>query len=445
MKSLKALRARLFGSPLMRGVSILVGGNAAAQVINLLASLILARVYSPDEFGVFAVFIAICTMGTVVASLRYNMAIPLPHSNEAGVALTLAALLATVGFSTLAFLTLLAFGGSLFELVGLPVKGIFWILIPVSLLLGGAYQVLTSWAVRTRDFVTISSTRFTQSLGVSLGQIGAAPVMATALGLPVGYVVGQVFGISRLSRSFLGTWRRMGHRPNLKALWRAAYEYRRFPLYSTGSGLLYVAGLHGPAFILAINFTTYQVGLLAMAQRILLMPVNLVTTAITQVFIGEVSRIRYSEPASVRALFRHLLIRTALPSVPLFILFAMAAPSVFALVLGETWRPAGQVARALAPLYIASFNVEPIAASLQVYERLRLALHIDLARTVLGLGVLSLAIYSGKPMLQALSYFAWTVCVVYIVTAVVCYRIIPRRPRGESGGPLGDEKSSRLG
>jgi len=420
--------ASLFGSALMRSVSILVGGNAAAQTVNLLASLILARVYAPDDFGVFAVFIAICTLGTVVASLRYNVAIPLPHSTKGGVALTIAALLATTGISTLVFLFLLGVGLPLFKLVGLPVMNVFLALIPLSLLLGGWYQVLSSWAVRTRDFATISATRLTQSLAVSLGQIAAAAAVSPVLGLPVGYVAGQLFGLAPLTKSFLATWRQMAYRPELKALWRVAYEYRRFPLYSTGSGLLNVAGLHGPTIIIAMTFDTYQVGVIAMAQRILLVPVNLVANAISQVFIGEVSPMRYTEPATVRAMFRLLLIRTTAISVPLFVLFALAAPAAFALVLGETWREAGQVVRVLTPLYVASFNVGPVATSLQVYERLRLALHIDFARTVLGLGALGVAIYAGRPMLEALSYFSWTVFVVSVLTAIVSYRIIPQQP-----------------
>ena len=66
-----------------RDTLILVGGTISAQVIVLLASPILTRIYSPEEFGILSVYSAILAFFTIFASLRYELAIPLPEKKEA--------------------------------------------------------------------------------------------------------------------------------------------------------------------------------------------------------------------------------------------------------------------------------------------------------------------------------------------------------------------------
>src|SRR5690625_1325307 len=65
-----------------RGLSILIGGTAAAQLITVVSSPLLTRLYTPDDFGLLAVYASILSLFTVMASLRYQLTIPLPESDE---------------------------------------------------------------------------------------------------------------------------------------------------------------------------------------------------------------------------------------------------------------------------------------------------------------------------------------------------------------------------
>jgi O-antigen/teichoic acid export membrane protein len=49
------------------------------QAITVLVSPILTRLYTPEDFGVFGVYASILGIVTVVASLRYEYALPLPE------------------------------------------------------------------------------------------------------------------------------------------------------------------------------------------------------------------------------------------------------------------------------------------------------------------------------------------------------------------------------
>ena len=81
-----------------RNVLTLASGTAVAQLLLALAVPVLARLYTPAEYGVLAVYSSTLTVLVVAASLRYETAIPLPREEFAAaslLALTLGILLAT--------------------------------------------------------------------------------------------------------------------------------------------------------------------------------------------------------------------------------------------------------------------------------------------------------------------------------------------------------------
>ena len=65
-----------------KGVAVLAGGAALGQAITVLVSPILTRLYSPEDFGVFGVYASILGIVTVIASLRYEYALPFPEDGE---------------------------------------------------------------------------------------------------------------------------------------------------------------------------------------------------------------------------------------------------------------------------------------------------------------------------------------------------------------------------
>ena len=83
----------------------LMTGTALAQVVPIVISPILTRLYSPEEYGTLALFTAIVGICSVVATLRYELAIMLPDNDgdsvrivilSIGIAFLLSVLLAVI-------------------------------------------------------------------------------------------------------------------------------------------------------------------------------------------------------------------------------------------------------------------------------------------------------------------------------------------------------------
>ena len=60
----------------------LVGATFISQVVLILSSLIITRLYTPEDFGILAIFTALVAQTIVCASFRYEWAIPLPESGR---------------------------------------------------------------------------------------------------------------------------------------------------------------------------------------------------------------------------------------------------------------------------------------------------------------------------------------------------------------------------
>ena len=65
-----------------KNIFILFTGSTLAQLIPIAIAPILTRLYSPEEFGLLAIFISLAAIFSPIASLRYELSILLPKSNS---------------------------------------------------------------------------------------------------------------------------------------------------------------------------------------------------------------------------------------------------------------------------------------------------------------------------------------------------------------------------
>ena len=65
-----------------RNVLTLMTGTTIAQAIPVAITPILTRLYTPEDFGLLAVFVAFSTILGSISSGRYELAIMLPENDE---------------------------------------------------------------------------------------------------------------------------------------------------------------------------------------------------------------------------------------------------------------------------------------------------------------------------------------------------------------------------
>ena len=109
---------------MLRNITVLTSGTVVAQALMMAALPFLTRIYSPTDFSLLAIYAAIIGILTAVSCLRYDIAIPLPDSDEDGMALLSVALVATFLVSLLCTLLVVLAPETLAHLIGQPTLGL---------------------------------------------------------------------------------------------------------------------------------------------------------------------------------------------------------------------------------------------------------------------------------------------------------------------------------
>ncbi|MAE10064.1 MAG: translocase, partial [Candidatus Marinimicrobia bacterium] len=128
-------------SEFSKNVLTLVTGTTIAQAIPIAISPILTRIYTPEDFGVLALFISITTILGTIANGRYELAIVLPKRDNNALELTALSIIITMGFSLLLVILVILFHDPLLSYLNND-RFSFWLyLIPLSVLLFSLFNI----------------------------------------------------------------------------------------------------------------------------------------------------------------------------------------------------------------------------------------------------------------------------------------------------------------
>lgn len=423
MSSVADMARRIIpGGKLGRGVAVLAGGSALAQVIGILASPITTRLYTPADFGAAAVYASLLSLLTIVASGRYELAIPLPKDDHSALDLVVLALAATLAMSALFAAGLWFLGDWLLRLTdSQSLRPYLWLL-PVAVVGGGIYQTMNFWSTRRKSYRRLAQTRLNQSASSAAVSIGVGSFHSGPLGLLLASIVAQTAGISTLAGDALRVAREGAFRLSPARLWRAACSYRQFPMYSCLAGLLNTAGITLPSLLLSSFYGPEITGLFGLAFRVTSLPMSLVGLAVGQVFIGEAAHILRDSPQQLRSFFDRVTVRL-LPLCLIVAAIGAVSPFVFGFVFGAKFAPAGLYAAFLAISCSAQLVVSPISAVTILVKRQDIQLVFDALRVVLVLAALCIPPLAGASGTFTVAAYAVMMAIMYLLYFIMYRRL----------------------
>lgn len=407
-----------------RSVTVLAGGSALGQAVTILASPILTRLYSPEDFGVFGVYASILGIVTVIASLRYEYALPLPEDDKTAAHILVLCLLLLLGMSgVVAFITY-RLGEQIITWTNVSgLKPYLW-LVPLGMLGAGTYQILNYWTVRQRDFPRIARTRFTRGVGRSAIQVGVGFARSGPLGLLLGHLAGETAGSISLG---LAAWRKEAasfKALSLQGILEAGSKYKRFPLFSSWADLLESLGTQVPQILFAAFYGAGVAGWYALGQRMIAAPLNIVVDSVAQVYFGEAARLPKDDPSAMKKLFLKLTGHLALiGGLPVAVICTLA-PWLFTIVFGSSWEMAGRYVQILGPMLAVRFAVVPFFQSLNILERQDLYSIWQGARLFFVLGGLLAAGALGVSHIAALVIYTLSMLSAYIVLWILVWQAL---------------------
>lgn len=395
-----------------RSVALVFSGTAAAQAIPLAGSLIIARLFAPAEFGIFTAWLGIAAIVGVFVTGRLEMALALEPDGEprarAAMATVATTLMLVVVVAVIGGPAYLLFSGRLPALPPLLI-GLF---LPAFVVLA-ASQIWQAWAAAEGLFRALSAMRIAQAAAITGLQIVAGIVSPSASTLASAQIAGVAIGVAVMMRR-LPPRRLEGGLATIRAFWR---RYRKFPLFALPADTVNTAAGQLPLAIVASRFGADSAGFVALAFRTLGAPISLMGTAVLDVF-----KRRASTAWRTRGDCRHEYLQTfavlAAGSLLATVAFFFAGEELFAFAFGEKWRPAGEAAVILLPLFALRFVASPLSYVFYIAEKQ----HVDLMWQVCLLVTTLAALLLPPDYEQALLGYALGYGLLYVVYLVLSYR-----------------------
>ncbi len=390
------LISRLRQSEYIRNISTLTSGTVIAQAIPLLVSPILSRLYTPDEFGIFAFYMSIVSAFAIIATLRYELAIIIPKSDEDALNVFGLSVLILLGISLTAFLGVIIFNFFVSPAIDIQPLLITWLyLLPVMILLLGMGNVFQNWFNRSKRYRILAIGKIVNSIGnngiiLLLGFIGTG-----AWGL----LAGNIAGLILFNLLFLFFFLRKIDLPkgliSLAKMKELASEHRDLPTANTPQALLDGMQFNGIIYLLKILFNSTVIGWYSFAMRVLQAPMWLIGTSLAQVFYKDASAY-YHDSQSVTIPVRRTLKFASVTGFPAVIALVFFGPALFGFVFGENWREAGVYAQILSPWIYMDFVRYSIAQAPLIVKKVKTMFIFSL----IGNSIVVVSIFTGGLFLK---------------------------------------------
>jgi O-antigen/teichoic acid export membrane protein len=416
------------GGAVLRATATIFAGAAAAKLIGIAAMPLLTRIYSPEDFGVLAVFTAFAALLAPFMTLSYCNAIPLPKTDQMALNVMALAAAIMVAGAGLFFIIFFFISEPILRAFSMEVTLPYWWLIGAVLVGGSLYQILSMWAVRRRDYRLIAKTHLTQSVSssvikISLGLLGVIP-----LGLLLGHITKQSGGIFAILRQCQKDLRQKRHAVSFSRMRLAARRYQKMPIYKLPSQVFARFSTEGPVLFIAVIFdarTTGQFGLAAMAVAL---PMTLLARTTSKAFYSEIAALGRRRPQQIRNVTLGALGRlSALAAAPALVLF-MFGPQIFALVFGEGWSEAGQFVSYFALFMVFKFVAYPAMHIPDVFDRQGVNLQLNVQRFVMLSAVFAASWLLSLPPAETVLIFSIALAAHYAFIVLRCIGCIPAQP-----------------
>lgn len=390
---------------LITNVLILLTGSVISQLINVIISPLLSRIYNPEDFGIYTIYSSIVGIFSVIICLKYELAIVLPKKSEDAINLVYLSKFVTLILTIIVMFSFVFLKDTFLNLLDIEENYVLWF-IPISLVFTGIYNSLNYWSTRQKLFKRISNSTIIRSNSVAATQLIGGFLKVGSIGLVLGQIIGNIVASVVLAFQVWKDDKHLFKRAfNLNRIKELSKEYSDFPKYSAPQAFINQFTQSSVPLILNYFFSPTLVGFYSLALRILQLPVYLLGEAVRKALFPRMAEFFNSGKSLKGILVKSTYLLCLIMIIPTLILIFWG-PNLFSIIFGSKWYYAGEVSRWLGLWIYFVFITRPTIVAIQIvnlqkfffyYETLGFFIKIGLFILIIAVSnsfLLSIIVYS---------------------------------------------------
>ncbi|CXX37371.1 TPA: type 8 capsular polysaccharide synthesis protein Cap8K [Staphylococcus aureus] len=343
---------------------LMILSSGIAQVILIITTPIITRLYSPTEFGEFTIFSNIAMILIPIINARYDLLIVNTKNDRSANILSQISFLISL-LILLILIPIFAISAWLY-----PNFILDFIFIIIMLFLVSLTNIFTNYLNKERKYKVLSLINVFRAGSMALLQIIFGLLALGSLGLIIGFSLSYIAGITLGYKTFKKHFNIVRDKEETKALF---LENKNQLVYSTPSILLNSLSFSVVVFCIGILYTNTEVGIYGMAIRVLGIPVTIISLGLSKIFMQQANDY-YIEYGNFRNLLLKFSSILVIVSIILYVPLYLFSEELVNILLGHSWVDAITVIKIVIPLFVIRLIVSTVSLSVIVLQKQQLEL-----------------------------------------------------------------------
>ncbi|HIH7692852.1 TPA: type 8 capsular polysaccharide synthesis protein Cap8K [Staphylococcus aureus] len=343
---------------------LMILSSGIAQVILIITTPIITRLYSPTEFGEFTIFSNIAMILIPIINARYDLLIVNTKNDRSANILSQISFLISL-LILLILIPIFAISACLY-----PNCILDFIFIIIMLFLVSLTNIFTNYLNKERKYKVLSLINVFRAGSMALLQIIFGLLALGSLGLIIGFSLSYIAGITLGYKTFKKHFNIVRDKEETKALF---LENKNQLVYSTPSILLNSLSFSVVVFFIGILYTNTEVGIYGMAIRVLGIPVTIISLGLSKIFMQQANDY-YIEHGNFRNLLLKFSSILVIVSIILYVPLYLFSEELVNILLGHSWVDAITVIKIVIPLFVIRLIVSTVSLSVIVLQKQQLEL-----------------------------------------------------------------------
>lgn len=346
-----------------KGVLSLLAGNTISKVVATIGGIILANYYGPDGYGIYNVFLSYMLILPILAGLRLD-SIMIMQRESREMRNLFSGTLAISFVLTLALVTLL---------IGIKLLNIINLQLPYFIIfLCGLGAVLTAW--NQTQYNLFTKYKFFKQISTALVVFSVVSVISQAIfyflnreenGLIYGCIVGLF--ASFVYNSFVS--KESLQKLDIPLFKSSVRDHINIIKYTYPSDSLNAIANNVLPILVLVYFSQSQVGVYAMAFKILSTPLVLLSGSVSSVYFQKAVSLHLSDKKSLMNLTNKVILSNVAIILIFIVLMNTGGMYLLNLFLGKAWNELGNYVLALSFWILARSAMNPIAPLVVVINK----------------------------------------------------------------------------
>lgn len=413
-----------------RNFAITFSGNLLAILVGLASTPFIARIYSPEAYGLFAFFISVTQNLAIVSTLQLPRAFVLPEkesefnvvfSSTIGVTLVTVCIIAGVfvSFSDRIFA---------FTVMESAHRSLLAYLIPFAVLLYAVNDILRSWGVRRKYFTMNAITQLSSSM-VSRGTtlIYGVATSGSSLGLIIGDLISKIIEGCYLGKRFWNGGSFKFAVPKKNDIVKVLVRYKSYPIFLLPGIWIQAIITQLPVYFAVFFFDPASAGYYSFANSLLNLPVNMLAGSLAPVFLQKATDTFRRDPHDLGRIVTSLADKLFLVGLFPMIMLMGFGDYLFRYLLGSQWVTSGVMASYMGIYFFFLVIHYPLVSMYRIFGKEHINLLTNLLALLLAATAWAVGVAHNDFMLGIILFSAGN-AIFYLINIYIILKLSGLKP-----------------